>query len=272
MHPVLLRVTAQFPDEEAVVEDVSVAQGRTLRESRGARRVLDVDRVSRVQRCLYAAELALAHPLGLGGGVPVVGADVDHALEPRHVVAHLVDHLPVVARLERLRCDERRDPGLSEDVVQLVRPVGGVDVDEDRADLRGGELHQRPLGAVRRPDADPVARLDADGQESASERVHVSEQSGAVHLLPCATSTRASRSKPRHGGVEVVADRLLDERGVGLAAGVRQGGVEDVAHGSSEVVRRWTCLSLTPPHGPPLHNARPEGGSAIPVRELIDDP
>ena len=80
--------------------------------------------------------------------------------ERRALAADLVDHRRVVARLERRRGDQQADRRLVQHVLQLVAAVRRVDVDEDRADLRGGVLDEDPLGTVRRPDADAIALRD----------------------------------------------------------------------------------------------------------------
>jgi hypothetical protein len=101
-----------------------------------------------------------------------------------------------------------------------VRAIGRVDVDEDRADLRGGELDDGPLCAVRRPDPDPVALLDAGRDEAAGEHVHV-----PLELAPGPAGAlgdvdqRLAVGEAGHRRVEVVPDRLLDERDVGLTSG-----------------------------------------------------
>ena len=79
--------------------------------------------------------------------------------------AHLVDHGRVVARLERAGAEQQPHARLAQHVLELVRAVGGVDVDEDRADLGRRVLHEHPLGAVGRPDADAVARADPEMQQ-----------------------------------------------------------------------------------------------------------
>ena len=72
-----------------------------------------------------------------------------------------LDHRPVVAGLvARPRRPAGDMPDCLQHVRQLVGAVGRVDVDQDRADLRRGVLDEHPLGAVRRPDADPVALGD----------------------------------------------------------------------------------------------------------------
>ena len=88
--------------------------------------------------------------------VPVRGADVDDPLTSVSFVGdHLVDHGAVVAGLELLGTDQQPQPRLVERVGELVRAVGRVDVHHDRADLRGGVLHQRPLRRSSAPRCRP---------------------------------------------------------------------------------------------------------------------
>src|SRR6266511_829441 len=71
------------------------------------------------------------------------------------------NHRAVVAGLECRGRHQGPDAGLVEHVGELMGAVRRVDVDEDRADLRGGVLDHHPLRPVRRPDADPVTLRDA---------------------------------------------------------------------------------------------------------------
>ena len=103
---------------------------------------------------------------------PVGRAEEDRALQAGTLARHLADHRPVVAGLEALRGHEQPQPGLPHDVGQLVRPVGRVDVDENRTDLGGGILDDHPLRAVGRPNPDPVADVDADAEQAAGHLVH----------------------------------------------------------------------------------------------------
>jgi hypothetical protein len=52
-----------------------------------------------------------------------------------------------------------------------TRPVGRVDVDQDGADARRGQLQQQPLDVVGRPDADAVALAEADAEQAARKPV-----------------------------------------------------------------------------------------------------
>ncbi|MCY1418825.1 hypothetical protein D9M71_343940 [compost metagenome] len=77
----------------------------------------------------------------------------------------LAEHGVVVGGLEGVGADQPATAGLLERVLEFVEAVGWIDVDQDHADLGAGELGDAPLGAVRRPDAQTLARLQADGDE-----------------------------------------------------------------------------------------------------------
>ncbi len=224
--PVLLGEADQLGHQVAVVEDVAVGQGRTLGPAGGARGVLDVDRVAGIERPHPGVERVGVQPLTSGDqGVPVVGVEVDHALQQRAADragrGRLLDHRPVVAGLEGTGRDQQAHARLGDGVGELVGLVGRVDVDQDRADLRGGELRDRPPGAVGAPDADPVPLLDAGRQQTPGDELDV-----AVELAPgpaCAGGEldhRLAVGEPGDGAVEVGPDRLLEQRGLRLASGV----------------------------------------------------
>ena len=196
------------------------------------RGVLDVDGV-------VGGELVLGHrqPLGadlVGAGhevVPRGPADDDDVPQVRTALARLVDHREVVRPLEGRSRDEDRDAGLAQDVGQLVGAVGRVDRHEDRTDLRGGELDEDPLVAVRRPDADPVALRHARGDEAAGEAVDRRTELGPrVPDVRAAVDERVAVTEPLDGAVEAAADRLLQERGLGGPDRVGQGRLRGGGH------------------------------------------
>ena len=73
-----------------------------------------------------------------------------------------VQHRDVVAGLEGGLGHQGAAADLLERVLQLRRPVGGVDVDEHEARVSGAELHDQPLGPVRGEHTDAVARLEPE--------------------------------------------------------------------------------------------------------------
>ena len=209
---VLGRVAAQFADEEAVVEDVVVGQGGALREAGGSRGVLDVDRL--VGRKLDGVELRLVGVLaGLEERLPFGGAEQDHLLQVGAVRADLGDHRGVVGGLEFLGGDQQFAAGLVEDELELAGAVGGVDVDQDRADLGGGVLGEGPLGAVRGPDPDAVALGDARGQEAEGEGVDFGVQPGVAQPDPGRPVDQGELvGVAGDGAVQVLADGVAEQR------------------------------------------------------------
>ena len=109
--------------------------------------------------------------------------------------------------------DEHADARLVERVFELAQPVGRVDVDENRANLRGRVLRDHPLGSVRAPDADAVAAFDAEREQRARRAVHFAQQLavGVAEFL-MAGDERVAIPEPRRGTVERRADRLAEKR------------------------------------------------------------
>jgi hypothetical protein len=159
-----------------------VRQRRALREARGARGVLDVDGVVGVQldRVERPAVQAAA---GVEQRLPFRAAEQHDGIQLGAARPDLGDHRGVVGGLEPHRRDEQGAARLVEHELKLPGPVRRVDVHQDRADLRGRVLGERPLGAVRRPDPDPVALGDAQLDQAEGERVHVG---GEFRVRPAA--------------------------------------------------------------------------------------
>ena len=146
-HAVLLGVAEVLADEEAVVEDVAVRQGRTLREAGGAGGELDVDGVVVVQ---VAGVLGEVVDLAVDGVVPVGGAEVDDVLQlDATLLASLVEHGAVVGVLEAWGREDHLHADLGQDVVELALTVGRVDVHQDETQVVAGPLDHEPLPAVR---------------------------------------------------------------------------------------------------------------------------
>jgi hypothetical protein len=64
-------------------------------------------------------------------------------------------------------------PDCFDHVFEFVAAVGGVDVDEDGAHLRGRVLDEGPFGNVLRPDPDSVALLHAAFEQSDGQCIGV---------------------------------------------------------------------------------------------------
>ena len=106
----------------------------------------------------------------------------------------LVHHSDVVGGPEASDEDQGGELGLLQKVGQFVGAVGGVDVDQDGADLGGGELGEYPLGVVGGPDAHVLSLSDPDGHEAAGDAFHLGVELAVGEPVAAAVWTRASRS------------------------------------------------------------------------------
>ena len=92
-------------------------------------------------------------------------------------------------------------------------PIAGVDVDQNRADLAGGKLGDRPLGAVGRPDADPFPLGDAQGQQRSRTLIdHRFERAIAVAQPLVAGDQRFILWIARHNLVKEIANSHAQQR------------------------------------------------------------
>ena len=118
--------------------------------------------------------------------------------------ASVVDHADIVAGLERRRGDQRAAADLVQRVFQLRQPVCGVDVHQDQPGLGGGELGHHPFGIVRRPDADALARLQSERDQSGGERIDLLAQ---LAIAPADALLAGDQRRPvapaRNGSVEI---------------------------------------------------------------------
>ncbi|MNP28385.1 hypothetical protein D3C76_1213450 [compost metagenome] len=173
-----------FADHVAIIENVVVAEGRALGEAGRAGGVLDVHRLIEVQAVLAFMQLldryAARQPGQLRPGQETLRrlrVEADHAAQFRQALAvQFADGLPcqlrhqalqhgvIIGGLERPGADQPLAAGLLQHVFEFGTAIGRVDVDQDHANLRGGDLCNAPLGTVRRPDAKAVAGLQAQRQ------------------------------------------------------------------------------------------------------------
>ena len=142
-HPVLLGQRHRAADEVAVVEDVVVRQRHALRRAGGAAGELDVDRIVELQavreRCERVAMPVAAHRQNVlerdrAGLLPPIwmtmrsfgsfAAFSSPGARARKLRRKRVDHLHVVAGLERGRRDQRRAAHLGERELQFVEAIG----------------------------------------------------------------------------------------------------------------------------------------------------
>ena len=177
-----------------IVDDVVVGEGGRFGRACGATGELDVDRIVELQD---RPELVEPLSCSLVRGDPDVGevqqtraallAKADDEFEIRKLgraqvtgcgLGQLRDqrlqHLNVVAALERRCGDQGRTADLVERVLQFGKPVRWIDVHQDQAGLRGRELGDDPLPSVGCPDADALTRLEPERETTGGDRVDLS--------------------------------------------------------------------------------------------------
>jgi len=218
------RVAAALADEESVIEDVVVRERRTLGEAGGARGILDVDRFVELRRGKPRFQLVFAHAVGeIEHVVPAKRArqrrvrrffsEEHDAAQCGQSVANLAQDFDVLAGFVAHLGQEYGDPALFQRIRRFGGAIGGIDVDQDRADLRRGELGHDPLERVGRPDAHPIAVVHAERHQAASEAVGQRVQLGVRQ-----TETLVHRDHrlvagiARRDSLEVRADRFADQR------------------------------------------------------------
>ncbi|MGY4510898.1 hypothetical protein ACVIN2_004352 [Bradyrhizobium sp. USDA 3650] len=184
-------------------------------------------------------------------------ADLDHdaqgrqprgaqlpGLGARKLRQQRVEHVHVVAGLERRRGDDGAASDLMKREFQLAQPVSRIDRHQDETGLGGGELGQGPFRSVQRPDADPFAAFEAERDKAGGERIDPRGK-----LLPCPSHAVAGRDQrlaiapaPR-GVIEAAPDRVAEQRRVGDAANVTVGFVcQDRVLQSGA----WTAGAISP--------------------------
>ena len=212
-----------------------MTQRRALRQPGGARSELDIDRIVELQlRTKRADFIEFSCRRRDQQRIEVVHTrrrlhtESDHVLQRRQFCrserarcgvrkfrGEIVEHFEVVAGLETRREHERLAADLVECVLELAAAVGGIDVDQDQPGLRASELRQYPFGAVRRPDADALARGEAESTQARREAIDALAQFApgpADILVPC--DQRIALAVLFNGPVEVRADRIAEQRDI----------------------------------------------------------
>lgn len=83
----------------------------------------------------------------------------------------LGDDRDIITRLVAHLHEQNGDTALPQGIGGFGATVRGIDIDEDRPDLRRRELRDDPLDRIGRPDADAIAVRDTERHESARERI-----------------------------------------------------------------------------------------------------
>jgi len=207
-----------------------VRERRALGEAGRPARVLDVDRVVEGQRrhsCVDRVAVGLAR----AERRPLAAVDEDRALELVEAARDLLDNGGVVAGLEGAGAEQQPHARLAQHVLELVRAVRRVDIDQDRADLRGGVLHEDPLRAVRRPDPDTIAGADPGAQQPARDGVDGGVELGVGHAhVLMAAHERGAVGEACRRALEVGADRVAEQRRLRGAVAVGRSGHGRIVH------------------------------------------
>src|SRR5204863_2529045 len=120
------------------------------------------------------------------------------------------------------------DPRLVERVLELARPVGGIDVHEDRPHRSSCVLNDDPLVAVGRPDPDAVALLDPPGHQATRDLLALGHQlvvGGAVALVRRYEGLTVAETGS--GAAQVLEDGFAEKRFLACPMDVAQ-----LSHGS----------------------------------------
>src|SRR6476646_3395051 len=88
-----------------------------------------------------------------------------------HLRDKLADHCDIVAGLEASSAYQRATSHGSQDVLQFAQAIGRIDVDKNQTGFRLRKLRDRPFRAVRGPNPDPIAGLQAESQKPRREGV-----------------------------------------------------------------------------------------------------
>ena len=176
-------------DEKAVVDDVVVGERGALGCAGGARGELDIHRIVEIELAFHGTHLRHAvvirtrrqlAPASRAGRCFRI--QQDHFAQRRQPFRLQCAHLghgqlgrqlhqqvQIVRGLEAAWQHQGAATHLVQRVLQFVQTVGRIDVDQDHAELRRSELQHHPLVAIRRPDADAVAPLQSQREQTGGD-------------------------------------------------------------------------------------------------------
>src|SRR6478735_5902346 len=125
----------------------------------------------------------------------------------------LADHCDIVAGLEASGGYQRATSDGAQDVLQLTRAIGGIDVDQNQTGFRRRKLRDRPFRAVRGPNPDPIPGLQTESQKPRREcvRTRFELRVGPANLL--VRNDQCFARAIRHANfVQKGTDSLSDQR------------------------------------------------------------
>ena len=210
---VLLGVVEALGEKLAVVDDVVMGEQDALGQAGGSAGVLDVGDV-------VVGDVVGQAALGVKQRGPVGRVEVDGVCELEvEAVTGAAENFFVVGVLVLVPEEERLHARAGKRELQLVRAVGGVDVDQRGAGAGAAHVHHDPLDAVGGPEADAVAAADAQRPEAAGDTIGFRAEFGPGEaLLLMATGDGETVRVAAGGAVQQVADGQLEQRTAGPCA------------------------------------------------------
>jgi hypothetical protein len=102
--------------------------------------------------------------------------------------------------------------GLPQRVLEFVCAIANVEVDEDGADFGSGKLREHPFGAVRGPNPNAIALLDANGYKGASESFDFQMKIRPGQSLVLVASHKSAAGGKRSGSaIEHISDADMQQ-------------------------------------------------------------
>ena len=209
---VALGVVKALREELAVVDNVVVSEHHALGQASGAATCTGYWRRRTCRRGRGGSRrIEKRRPLGR---IEEDGA----AKFEREGVTGAAQDFRVIGALVAAPEEEGFHARAREGVLQLVRAVGGIDVDQRGAGTRCAHMHHQPLDAVGGPESDAIAFADAEGPQAAGDAIGLFAELGpgeAARLM--AGDDGVAIGKAVGGAVEQVADSEVEQRAVGSA-------------------------------------------------------
>ena len=172
--------------EIRVVENIVVGKRSPLWQAGSPGRVLDVHHIIRIKGSLPLRQFLLRdiatklHEL-LPGERPAMGR-IPHEYHVPHegqlvrpyltclrlpgLGTNLIKHRDIIRGLEALDQHQSPHPGVTQSMLQLMSPIGGVDIDQHGSYHGRGKLDDHPFRVVCSPDGDPVTLFHPQAYEA----------------------------------------------------------------------------------------------------------
>ncbi len=212
---------------QAVYDHLRIDRQRVLREATALWRARRSRRVDQRGEILWPdAGTRSLQALGIRSGSPllelcerhrvcVLTSEDDRVLKPGSAApARKLLHL------RRVVAEDHACAGVVEHVTDFLGGIGVEDRDQRRTHQHRPDVGLRPLRAGARENRHPVARADAEIQQSAGDRSRFGVELRISELTPCSAGGMALRQA---GALFAGADNGVDQRRVGIQMSSRRG-------------------------------------------------